>query len=651
MNFSFASAPTTPFIAQADAKAVGASLESQLLPMGSGGPMTAGIATSRATDPLNDIGSPVNLQYLQFAISQSPFFMNESMAAVASPSSVALAMPPKRSQQPQPQAQAQHAQQQMSVQSSLAPHIRIDSAVSPSSAAAASALALVSHGSAASTAPVLSQHSETQVLSQSPEDPLAGFSHPLQVFRTPVMGNEPDNLSAQNTPNLQLFDDGEVSGAIRVLSPRTQNAQAGLSLLAASASYAQDSSDMLGISGVTSMDAGASSAGSVGSLVESQRAMVIGTPFLNARGENATLMSQPHNSLAQQLSPPMLNRDMLQAQQLLPAVSHSITASRLTRNRSLLRQSSGLTSASFHNDLVPPANESFFAPLDEVCSENDTQQQPQQQQQQQMPAPSITMRQSNAGLAVPLISSPLSPAAGASAQRFPNAPAKQRPWLTSPRSANVHTTSHHAVTSPFPAIMVTGPPGSAPASATGSRHGLNLTPGAIFSQMPSITTTPNGLSFNASMPHLPQESRDSRTHSLEESDNSDTELTVDEDEDDDDEAGDGTKMHGAKRRRTSGVPHKRDQERKFNCDVCHRSFARQYNLKTHRLTHFPNTMESRPFKCPHCVKAFTRKHDLQRHSVLHERKDKHTCVSCSRGFPRKDALKKHLESDNCCPPI
>ncbi|KAJ1646860.1 hypothetical protein LPJ64_001680 [Coemansia asiatica] len=627
MNFSFASAPTTPFIAQADAKAVGASLETQLLPMGSAGPMSAGMATSRATDPINDIGSPANPQYLQFTISQSPFFMSDGMAAIASPSSVALGLPPKRSQ---PQHPIQQQQLQASMQSTLAPQVQIMPAVSPSSAAAASALALVSHGSAASTAPLFSQQSSTQMLSQSPEDPLAGFSHPLQVFRTPDLSKAQDNISEQNTPNLQLFEDAEAVGnAMRVLSPRTQNAQAGLSLLAASASYAQDSSDMLSVSGVsTSMDAGASSAGSVGSLVESQRAMVIGSPFLNARGENATLMSQPHNSLAQQLSPPMLNPDMLQSQRLLPAVPHAITAGRLTRNRSLLRQSSGLTSASFHNDLVPPANESFFAPLDEVCSENDSQ-----QQQQQQPV--------------------LSPATGASIKRFPSALPKQqqqqqRPWLTSPKSAALHASKRQASTPQFPAITVTGPPSSAPASVSGSRHGLNLNPGAIFSQMPSITSTPNGLSFNSPLPQI-QEIQSSRAHSrANASDGSDTESTIDDDDDDDDEQGAQTNATGSKRRRTLGAAHKRDQERKFNCDVCHRSFARQYNLKTHRLTHFPNTQESRPFKCPHCPKAFTRKHDLQRHSVLHERKDKHTCSSCNRGFPRKDALKKHVETEHCC---
>ncbi|KAI8320787.1 hypothetical protein GQ54DRAFT_317908 [Martensiomyces pterosporus] len=84
--------------------------------------------------------------------------------------------------------------------------------------------------------------------------------------------------------------------------------------------------------------------------------------------------------------------------------------------------------------------------------------------------------------------------------------------------------------------------------------------------------------------------------------------------------------------------------RRFNCDICDRSFARQYNLKTHRLTHFPDLKEARPFKCMHCTKAFTRKHDLQRHSVLHERADRYACERCHQGFAKKDTLKKHMET-------
>ncbi|KAJ1720947.1 hypothetical protein LPJ53_004471 [Coemansia erecta] len=338
--------------------------------------------------------------------------------------------------------------------------------------------------------PGFSQTPSTQVLSPMMEDPLPGFSHPAQVFRTPENRMLPD-ISAQVTPVLALFDDADAIGGMRVLSPRTQTAQAGLSLLAASATYAQSSSsNMLGVSNAP-LSAGAASVVSMGGsrspLVDDRGMMVVETPFLNARGENATLMSQPQNSLTNHFSPPMVDRMSLQQQQqpLMNGMGQSMTTGRLVRNRSLLRQSSGLTSA---------------------------------------------------------------------------------------------------------------------------------THGSVDSQASDATS-----------------------------------ITID-----DEEMHSSGEMSGSKRRRTDGegkTRHKRDQERRFDCDVCHRSFARQYNLKTHRLTHFPNAQASRPFKCAFCPKAFTRKHDLQRHSVLHERKDKHTCVTCNRGFPRKDALKKHIETENCCPPV
>ncbi|KAJ2433603.1 hypothetical protein GGF42_009365, partial [Coemansia sp. RSA 2424] len=147
---------------------------------------------------------------------------------------------------------------------------------------------------------------------------------------------------------------------------------------------------------------------------EQQRQGQLGSPFLNADGVDATLMSQPQNSLAQHLSPQLTDHNYhhhhhyfraqqsqqsqqtqhyqqhygyrpdgahgpqqfggLSAGQLGGGSSSSQVlgaTGRLMHKRSLLRQSSGLTSASFHNDLVPQPTESFFAPLDEVCSDSD----------------------------------------------------------------------------------------------------------------------------------------------------------------------------------------------------------------------------------------------------------------------------------------
>ncbi|KAJ2778051.1 hypothetical protein GGI15_004303, partial [Coemansia interrupta] len=55
---------------QTDGKGAGATVDTQLLSVGAtAGPISAGVvATSRATDPLSDIGSPANVQYLQFTM-------------------------------------------------------------------------------------------------------------------------------------------------------------------------------------------------------------------------------------------------------------------------------------------------------------------------------------------------------------------------------------------------------------------------------------------------------------------------------------------------------------------------------------------------------------------------------------------------------
>ncbi|KAJ1935096.1 hypothetical protein GGF37_006125, partial [Kickxella alabastrina] len=321
---------------------------------GISGSISAGVSGSCATDPLNDIGSPISMPYLQFAIHNSPFFMSDSgLGTMGSPTSAALGLPPKRSQHPQPQQQQEHQypQQQLPVIVTTSP-----------SSVAMSALALASSGAARAN-PGLSpgiNNIRDVLLAQSEADgPLPGFLRPSDVFTTPENRNLPDPPSAQRTPDLALFEDADsfgfsasTSAAItRVLSPRTQTAQAGLSLLAASATYAHSNSDLT------------QRMGSATPLMEA-----MGSPFLNEGAVNATLMSQPQNSLAQHLSPPIMDRGGMLGQGAVQLVGG---AGRLTRNRSLLRQSSGLTSASFYNDLVPQATESFFAPLDEVCSDAD----------------------------------------------------------------------------------------------------------------------------------------------------------------------------------------------------------------------------------------------------------------------------------------
>lgn len=87
---------------------------------------------------------------------------------------------------------------------------------------------------------------------------------------------------------------------------------------------------------------------------------------------------------------------------------------------------------------------------------------------------------------------------------------------------------------------------------------------------------------------------------------------------------------------------RRQNPANFVCpyEDCDKAFTRQYNLKSHLLTH----TNTRPFRCdfPGCDLAFSRQHDRKRHFNLHLGIKPHTCEVCGRGFARLDALGRHL---------
>ncbi|KAJ3354499.1 hypothetical protein HDU83_005201 [Entophlyctis luteolus] len=93
----------------------------------------------------------------------------------------------------------------------------------------------------------------------------------------------------------------------------------------------------------------------------------------------------------------------------------------------------------------------------------------------------------------------------------------------------------------------------------------------------------------------------------------------------------------------SGRSTRRRTTRLYTCNVdgCGKQFSRNFNLKTHELTH--RSDRARNFVCsePGCNKAFVRVHDLTRHFATHDQSLWHFCAGCNRGFARIDALRRH----------
>ncbi|XP_033953555.1 zinc finger protein 431-like [Pseudochaenichthys georgianus] len=84
----------------------------------------------------------------------------------------------------------------------------------------------------------------------------------------------------------------------------------------------------------------------------------------------------------------------------------------------------------------------------------------------------------------------------------------------------------------------------------------------------------------------------------------------------------------------------RHEERKYatlKCPLCEKMFKTQMHLKTHQMVH----TDTRPFTCSTCEKAFKTKHSLQAHQVVHSAEKPHKCSECGEGFRYAFTLQCH----------
>ncbi|KAK3814837.1 MAG: hypothetical protein JOS17DRAFT_760310 [Linnemannia elongata] len=77
------------------------------------------------------------------------------------------------------------------------------------------------------------------------------------------------------------------------------------------------------------------------------------------------------------------------------------------------------------------------------------------------------------------------------------------------------------------------------------------------------------------------------------------------------------------------------------CSVCHKTFTRRSNLKTHERLH----TRTHAVACHLCGCTFSRQPDLNRHLLaIHQGARSHSCDKCGRSFSRKDAWRVHQSS-------
>lgn len=80
--------------------------------------------------------------------------------------------------------------------------------------------------------------------------------------------------------------------------------------------------------------------------------------------------------------------------------------------------------------------------------------------------------------------------------------------------------------------------------------------------------------------------------------------------------------------------------KKYECEVCHKKF----NFKTVLSTHLKVHAGIKNFKCDECKKLFLDKDSLKRHMVVHTKVKAFKCKECGKEFAHRFSLSNHVAS-------